>query len=366
VIGARAGVPTFFLATPSKRVMRPLRRLLPALILLALLTGRGAAAEGDVPGAAPQIPERDRIRLAEAFRLAERIQDRAWPAWSSAPFAVLLVTPDTEFLIRHPNPSADFARSTDDSLLGPVYWRKRIFPPTVQATFPAVSGVSTIVMGQAENLQPPQPSSRWILTVMHEHFHQWQDTRPGNVEAVNALDLARGDSTGMWMLEFPFPYRDSLVAAAFDTLSRRRADALRARGTRRFDRAFRAYTDARSRFARQLSPDDAKYLGFQLWKEGVARYTEHRVARLAAERYQPTERFRNLEDFTTFESEAKGALDRIVKQLSTMKLAEMGRIAVYASGAADALLLDEVRPDWRDAYVRERFSLDPLIPTRDY
>src|ERR1700738_413664 len=47
----------------------------------------------------PSIPAIDRIRLAEAFRLADEIGDHVWPNWSKAPFAVLLVTPDYEFLI---------------------------------------------------------------------------------------------------------------------------------------------------------------------------------------------------------------------------------------------------------------------------
>lgn len=56
----------------------------------------------------PGLREVDRIRLVEALRLSEKLGDDLWAGWTKAPFAVLLVTPDKEFLIRHPRPSEDF------------------------------------------------------------------------------------------------------------------------------------------------------------------------------------------------------------------------------------------------------------------
>lgn len=71
-----------------------------SLLLLALCLAHAAEARQSA------LPEADRIRLAEAFHLAVRVQDGLWPAWSEVPFAVLLVTPEHEFLVRHPRPSA--------------------------------------------------------------------------------------------------------------------------------------------------------------------------------------------------------------------------------------------------------------------
>ena len=45
-----------------------------------------------------------------------------------------------------------------------------------------------------------------------------------------------------------------------------------------------------------------------------------------------------------------------------MRLSSWKRVAVYSSGAADAMLLDEIRPGWKRDYTRERFSLDGLFP----
>jgi hypothetical protein len=86
-----------------------LRRSIPALLLFLLLAFTNAFAQNY-----PALSSIDRIRLAEAFRLGDQIGDRVWPGWKKAPFAVLLVTPETEFLIRHPKPSEDFTKTGYD------------------------------------------------------------------------------------------------------------------------------------------------------------------------------------------------------------------------------------------------------------
>jgi len=47
----------------------------------------------------PALREIDRLRLAEALKLNDKLGDALWIGWSKVPFAVLLVTPDREFLI---------------------------------------------------------------------------------------------------------------------------------------------------------------------------------------------------------------------------------------------------------------------------
>ena len=120
--------------------------LLVAFTALAspLATRASAQVVSAQPAAStPSLPADDRVRLAEAFRLAAAIGDSIWPGWTSAPIAVLLVTPDREFLIRHPRPSADFTRIGYDSLLASeVYVRNRTMSPNFLATFPAVGGLS--------------------------------------------------------------------------------------------------------------------------------------------------------------------------------------------------------------------------------
>jgi hypothetical protein len=339
--------------------MNPGRKLplrtgqLKALIIILFL-GINATAQGTKP----QLRREDRIRLAEAFRLAERLGDRVWPGWSKAPFAVLLVTPEYEFLMRHPEPSKDFnALGFDPLLKSDIYYRVRKFDSHLLATFPAVGGVSTIVIGQPENTDA-NTSTRWVVTLLHEHFHQMQDSGPHFYEEANALGLARGDQTGMWMLNFPFSYGKREVKEQFSVMSRALFLALRSRRGKDFRAKLSRYLSSRKHFEELLVPDDYKYLSFQLWKEGVARYTEYRIAREAAARYRPTKEFAALKDFTPFGVDAGNLLDRIMRDLADMSLEELGRTAFYPFGAAEAMLLDRTNRNWKKRYFAEKFYLD--------
>ena len=61
-------------------------------------------------------------------------------------------------------------------------------------------------------------STPWVVTMLHEHFHQLQDSQPNVFQDVMALDLAGGDQTGMWMLNYPFPYKDEKINVEFEQL----------------------------------------------------------------------------------------------------------------------------------------------------
>ena len=306
----------------------------------------------------PHIPDIDRIRLAEAFRLADKLQDRVWQNWHKAPFAVLLVSRDNEFLIRHPHPSEDFHFTGYDRLLhSAVYTRKRQFATNLLATFPAVNGLSTIVVGQAENTQA-KTSTPWVVTLLHEHFHQLQDSQPHVYDDIAALGLANGDTTGMWMLNYAFPYSKGDVNTAFATLAQTLDAALRAAHTPDFANAVAAYRAAQQQFRQQLTQADYKYFQFQLWKEGVARYTEYRIACLAATSTRPGKYFAALSDYTPYAQTAVAIHDRIFAELPQMSLANTERVAFYSYGAAQALLLDTANPRWQQRYLNEKFLPD--------
>lgn len=326
-----------------------------ALALLALLSVQSASAQER-----PAVAYVDRVRLAEAFKIGDALGDRVWRGWGKAPFAVLLVTPDHEFLIRHPAPSPDFAPLGHDELLkSDVYFRKRTYPPTLLATFPAVQGsvVSTVVIGRAENTSKKN-STDWVVTVLHEHFHQLQNSQPGYYADVNALDLSRGDETGMWMLNYAFPYSAPEVKERFSLLGRLLAEALRAGGGREFPARAAAYLAARRELRAMLKPDDYRYFSFQVWQEGVARYTEYRIAESAAETYRPSKAFRSLKDYKPFKTAADEVMRNITEELTALKLEDYRRVAFYPLGAGEALLLDRLNPGWKERYFKDKFYLD--------
>ncbi len=192
---------------------------------------------------------------------------------------------------------------------------------------------------------------------MHEHFHQLQNAQPGYFQAVQDLGLSRGDTTGMWMLNYPFPYEKPEVAHSFANL---RDLLLRAVSEPDKDKAAnlaKLYVQERRKFFAQLSSDDKKYFNFQLWQEGIARYTQIKAAEAAAQ-YQPTAEYAALFDFEPFTTYAAKARTETLDELKEADLREWRRTVVYSFGAVEGLLLDRLNPKWKDEYFKHPLSMD--------
>jgi len=309
--------------------------------------------------AVPGLQHRDRVRLAESIRLVKELRPGLWPGWERTRLSVLLVTESAEFLIGHSQPSAGFSSVGYDTLLKrPVWTRPRQFPPTLLATFPAVGGMPTIVLGTAENTG--KSATGWVLTLLHEHFHQWQYSLPDYYAGVTRLGLAHGDTTGQWMLEYRFPYDSAPVQQAVRGLATAIGKALDAAPSEGAGR-LRAVVDARDMLRGRLTAADYRYFEFQLWQEGVARFIEYAASGAAAELEKPAAAFQRLSDYEPYSAAAAGARRRLRRELEHLELGRERRVAFYSLGAAIALLLEETRPDWKQAYESRPFALPELL-----
>jgi len=219
--------------------------------------------------------------------------------------------------------------------------------------------VPTIVVGPAE--RTGKSSTAWALTLMHEHFHQWQYSQPDYYSGVARLGLARGDTTGQWMLDYPFPYDSAPVQRAMGSLAAALVRALEAGPAARRS-ALRAVTESRDRLRRMLAPADGRYFEFQLWQEGTARFIEYAVARAAAQAPAPAAEFRQLPDYQPYSEFAEGALRELRLKLAQLDLGRQRRVAFYPIGAALTLLLDQTRADWKRVYTERPFVLPDLTP----
>lgn len=312
----------------------------------------------DLPGP-PKLPDPDRARLAEAIRLGEAFRDRLWPGWGRTPVPILLVADSAEFLVDHPRPGPEFQPLGYDTLLGrEVLWRPRRFPPGMLATFPAVGGLATVVIGTASGAG--KSSVDWVLTVLHEQFHQWQFSLPDYYRRTEALGLARGDTTGQWMLRYPFPYDSAPIRQAARRLGEALVLALDLPPDRRAE-ALRRTVSARDGLRAILSAADWRYLEFQLWQEGVCRYLEYAAARAAGRSGPSFSAFRRLSDHEPYEAAAVRGRTRLRQELAELDLGRQRRVAFYALGAAMALLLEESRPDWKLAYADGRLELAAML-----
>ncbi len=308
--------------------------------------------------AAPAPSGADTRSVLEARDIARTIGDTLWPNWSKTPFIIDLLTPSYELLLG----TASVPKGFTKPVSGAVY-RKRTFPASLQATFPAFNAVPVIVIGE-QPLTASKTPTRWLVTLLHEHFHQWQYSWPAYGDAVDALRLANGDTTGMWMLNYAFPYGSPAIAAHYAGVAARLAVTVKAAGTPRFSVALREYRAARSAWQASLRPNDYRYFAFVCWQEGVARYTEYRAAQVAAYAHAARSTFLTAAQARRLRLDSKETYAGILHELQTASLSKAQRVAFYAFGAGEALLLDRVAPHWHRHYLNARMDLGIFLRSR--
>jgi hypothetical protein len=289
------------------------------------------------PCAAATLAPEDRANIDIAQAVVQRVGDSLWPNWSKTPFVVALVTSSGPVFVNGPTPDP-----------------MPSFAPDLEATFP-IDGTPTIVIGTPAEVQATPV--RWQVTLMHEHFHQWQQTWPAYFPDVRDLGLAGDDKTGMWMLNYRFPYQDAATGDAYGRLANRLASAVDAIGKPEFADDAKAYVEARARFRSMLKPNDYRYFAFQCWQEGVARYTEIAVARAAAAEHRRDRGFLSDAQAKAFEDDAAATESRVEHRLRSIPLKEGERSDFYALGAGESLLLDQLDPVWRANYLDARMDL---------
>jgi len=167
----------------------------------------------------------------------------------------------------------------------------------------------------------------------------------------------------MWMLNYPFPYEKPEVARDFAQLRDLLLRALAENDAAKFAELAKQYTMQRRKFFAALSADDAKYFNFQLWQEGIARYTEVKSAEACAN-CRPTPEFAALADYESFASYAARARQKTLDELKQADLASWKRVVVYSFGAAEGFLLDRINPQWKEEYFRHMLSLESYFETK--
>ncbi len=305
------------------------------------------AAIGSAAVAQPSNPvESVGPHLAQVRAFAAGEGERIWPGYGSAPFGFLLVTDKEESLLCREQVPDGFAPAGTD----PVTGCKRLtrarsgLPANLLAAMPMFGPPAVIVMGTPEGTGRSEAS--WVRTILHEHFHQWQNSLPDYYPRTLALDLTNGDQTGMWMLDYPFPYDRPDMVKAQTAASLALADALAARGTRDFYPKFDSYLQTRWAFEAAAGAGNWRYVELQLWQEGVARWTEIALGKA----YPDT-------DVAKSASELERST---LAALRSPDLAGQKREFAYAYGAGEAMLMETCGPGWRTHY-RSALVLGPLL-----
>ena len=110
-------------------------------------------------------------------------------------------------------------------------------------------------------------------------------------------------------------------------------------------------------------PRHAAYFRYQTGKEGVARYVEYRLARLAAlGGYEPLAAFTRREGAAAYATIWNDHFDSgLIYTIKHAGRVSSNRVEFYGLGLGLALTLDRVQPNWKDSYFEEDLWLDDLL-----
>lgn len=297
----------------------------------------------------PALPPEDVAVIEDAYRVWRASADRVWAGWSKSPAPMIYIRPDYEYALGFPASLPGFTPLTGVKVAGfDIQARARTLPVGMSASFP-FEGTPAAILGTPAALE--KSAEAWAVTAVHEMFHVYQAKR-GSYAKIASLQIAPANDSS-WQLSFPFPYQDPVpmdlihLQAYLCWLTATAEDAAYNLGVA--PEAIRTYEAWLKK-----QPDGARtfnYSRFQEWNEGIAAYTEYRVAGEAAQ-LTGFPRYRELWETTyrdrQFLAKHAGRVSR-------------SRSVFYHLGMAKAMALDRTYPAWKERYFAPGLWLDDLL-----
>lgn len=299
----------------------------------------GASATSVTPSASV------RTMIRDTREIVSHSGDGIWPDYSRISIPVQLIEPTREVLFCG-RPAKGFRRLPIDKMTGcNMQVRNRQLPVDLAAATD-LDGQPVIQIGLPDALESSR--SEWIVTLLHETFHQYQASLPGYLNAVSAAGRSLGQQGTQWILSYPFPYADPKVAAAFADMNGRALAFLANQRPDQNRELAVAYLAAR-RSAQTAAGEAAwSYYEFQVGQEGVARWSELKLAQIAG---------RTDKGVAAVAADRWAALSTSLRAMNDQGLSVWKRGSFYVLGAVEAEMLDRLAPAWQDHYVRRPFSI---------
>lgn len=287
--------------------------------------------------------------IADAQAIVRHEGDLLWAGLSQAPLPTLLIGPEHETLFCGlPTPGFS-ALGFDPITRCTMQVRTRELPVDLSAATD-LGNVPVIHMGLPDALEATQAD--WIVTFLHEAFHQYQSTLPGYLSAVDVVRARLSKAGDQWVLEYPFPYADPKVKAEFAAMTLSAGQFVSAENDTQAKAAIRSYVEARNRARDAMSPDDWLYYEFQVGQEGVARWTELKFAVAAGNARA---------DIAAIGQERTGGLAVSLGAIDSQGLNMWRRSSFYVLGAIEASMLERVRPQWQLEYATKPFAMGSML-----
>ena len=348
--------------------------LLGMCLLLALASG---VSNRDLPGeeSFDTLSPIEKARLLETLHLKSTLGDQAWQGWGSAEIPIIVWNRSYEFLTNYRGvPPSGWSEVTGDYLNGQAYFRRTANDPqnfavqigdTWSASMATKQTTDHFLIDTFRNNFPApikqifpyrfliQPSETQMGGLLHETFHVFQyQTAPERIteaESVHKLGNEYDDLAKAFQPEWK--KESNLLADALEAKTKAEKIEL--------VHQFLAARDARRRNY-NLADRFVDYERWLEWEEGTAKYIEVGMLRLAGETadYAALPQMNIDPDFKGYykvDQRWSQELFQLRHPLSS------GEPRIYMTGLAQAFLLDDLMPGWKEHYWKEGVFLEDLL-----
>ena len=368
--------------------------------LCMLGTAVSALSNIGLPTHSEQVDElsaNQKALLAEFFQVRAALGEQVWPGWGELDSPVVVYNEATAFLLNYPeaNPPDGWLKVPQMAAHGgpwqqvPVddFYGQSYYQQSLPATGETPQAFTVIVgeqwaasmttkewtaIGLRQQIRDDLPaplaavvpfrlvnrllvrgSDGYISLLAHESFHAYQGAMVP--ERLAAAEIAlTAEAAYPWQdtgLQADWQEELELLAAALEAESVEETAVLTTQflSQRQQRRQAADLTDAQIDFERQRE-----------WLEGLARYVELEIWRQAAQSdYQPTAALADdgdFDEYSGFDARWTQELDQIGRMAN-----DEGEGRFYYTGMAQAVLLDRLLPDWKEAIFEDGVFLEDLL-----
>ncbi len=300
----------------------------------------------------PTLQKEDIEVIKEAYNLLKTKGDKVWKGWSDINIPFIYKKNNYQYWINFP------IHKVEGKFIGKIgnmdiYGTYNKSDSVISAASMDRNGIQAVVLSSPE--QSEMTKEEWIITAIHEMFHVFQFQQDKILqEKIHSLGISYGKDAS-WMLDYPFPYSDKSLQTishmeGYLLFKINKYDSLRETMYDCF-----LLKDVLSLYKKYIntiygSEGNYKYSVFQQSIEGVAKYTEIKMAKIAATDYIPLSP--NIHFTDTYTNQIY-----VIKHCGK---GTSGRLTFYYLGLGECLVLDKINPNWKNIYF-DTFWLDDIF-----
>ena len=326
----------------NKKVTERINQLtIKTILLLVFLFQIGLVYSQNQIVKIPKLQQEDVEVITEAFNLWKTKGEQVWEGWTKINIPFIYRKKNYEYWINFPSSIKEKGKFIEKIQNMEVYG-KAIENKNVIAASQDIYNISAVVLSSPKISE--MTKEEWIITAIHEMFHVFQSSDKTYQNEIKNLDLAYGNDAS-WMLNYPFPYKDN----SLKTISHMQGYLLY-KINQSDDFKENMYDcfllkDILSLYKTAIiqkygNDKNYKYSNFQQSVEGVAKYTELKMAEIAVTDYKPLSPNIHFTDIYTNQ----------INVIRHCGKGTGGRLTFYYLGLGKCLVLDKINPDWKKSY----------------